>query len=176
MVRCPQCATTDDRVVDSRTVDDGTSIRRRRECLSCGRRFTTYERLEEVPLSVVKRSGRRELFERAKVVEGVRAAAKNRPVTAEAMEALAVEVDEALRLEGSEVTSNRVGFAVLERLRAIDEVAYVRFASVYKGFSGVEDFRREVEQLPLHVATRQVDDLFVDRPEGSSHGGGSSAG
>lgn len=135
-------------MVDSRTVEDGTSIRRRRECLGCARRFTTYERLEEAPLTVVKRSGRKELFDRAKVVAGIRAAAKNRPVSAAAMESLAGEVDEALRLEGSEVTSYQVGFAVLGRLRALDEVAYVRFASVYKDFSGLDDFRREVGQHP----------------------------
>lgn len=148
-MRCPQCTSTDDRVVDSRTVEDGASIRRRRECLGCARRFTTYERLEEAPLTVVKRSGRKELFDRAKVVAGIRSAAKNRPVPAAAMESLAGEVDEALRLEGSEVTSYQVGFAVLERLRALDEVAYVRFASVYKDFSGLDDFRREVGQQPL---------------------------
>jgi transcriptional repressor NrdR len=136
-------------VVDSRTVEDGASIRRRRECLGCARRFTTFERLEEAPLTVVKRSGRKELFDRAKVVAGIRSAAKNRPVPAAAMESLAGEVDEALRLEGSEVTSYQVGFAVLERLRALDEVAYVRFASVYKDFSGLDDFRREVGQQPL---------------------------
>ena len=145
-MRCPQCTSTDDRVVDSRTVEDGASIRRRRECLGCARRFTTYERLEEAPLTVVKRSGRKELFDRAKVVAGIRSAAKNRPVPAAAMESLAGEVDEALRLEGSEVSSYQVGFAVLERLRALDEVAYVRFASVYKDFSGLDDFRREVGQ------------------------------
>jgi len=135
-------------VVDSRTVEDGASIRRRRECLGCARRFTTYERLEDAPLTVIKRSGRKELFDRAKVVAGIRAAAKNRPVSAAAMESLAGEVDEALRLEGSEVTSYQVGFAVLGRLRALDEVAYVRFASVYKDFSGLDDFRREVGQHP----------------------------
>ncbi|MDQ2726455.1 MAG: transcriptional regulator NrdR [Actinomycetota bacterium] len=148
-MRCPQCTSADDRVVDSRTVEDGGSIRRRRECLGCARRFTTYERLEDAPLTVVKRSGRKELFDRAKVVAGIRSAAKNRPVSAPAMEALAGEVDEALRLEGSEVTSYQVGFAVLERLRTLDEVAYVRFASVYKDFSGLDDFRREVGQQPL---------------------------
>ena len=95
---------------------------------------------------MVKRSGRKELFDRAKVVAGIRSAAKNRPVSAAAMELLAGEVDEALRLEGSEVSSYQVGFAVLERLRALDEVAYVRFASVYKDFSGLDDFRREVGQ------------------------------
>lgn len=131
--------------MDSRTADEGTSIRRRRECLTCGRRFTTYERIEEVPLTVIKRSGRRELFDRAKVIAGLRAAAKNRPVSPAVMEALASEVDEALRLEGTQVTSAQVGLAVLERLRDLDEVAYLRFASVYKDFSGLDDFRREVE-------------------------------
>jgi transcriptional repressor NrdR len=144
-VRCPQCAATDDKVVDSRTADEGASIRRRRECLACHRRFTTYERVEEAPLTVIKRSGRRELFDRAKVIAGLKAAAKNRPVGAEAMDALAAEVDETLRLEGTQVTSDQVGLAVLERLRDLDEVAYLRFASVYKDFSDLDDFRREVE-------------------------------
>ena len=137
----------DDKVVDSRGAEDGQAIRRRRECLNCGRRFTTYERLEEVPLVVVKRSGRREPFERAKVTEGVRAAAKNRPVSAEAMEELAAEVEEEVRLIGHEVTYQQVGLAVLDRLRALDEVAYLRFASVYKGFSGATDFEREAGLL-----------------------------
>ena len=144
-MRCPQCAATDDRVVDSRTADEGASIRRRRECLACGRRYTTYERVEEAPLTVIKRSGRRELFDRAKVIGGLKAAAKNRPVSAEVMDGLAGEVDEALRLEGTQVTSDQVGLAVLERLRDLDEVAYLRFASVYKDFAGLDDFRREVE-------------------------------
>jgi transcriptional repressor NrdR len=144
-VRCPQCATTDDKVIDSRTADEGGSIRRRRECLACGRRFTTYERVEETPLTVIKRSGRRELFDRAKVIAGLKAAAKNRPLSGEVMDAVAGEVDEVLRLEGAQVTSDQIGLAVLERLRDLDEVAYLRFASVYKDFSGLDDFRREVE-------------------------------
>jgi transcriptional repressor NrdR len=134
-------------VVDSRLADDGAAIRRRRECLACGRRFTTYERVEEVPLTVVKRSGYRAPFDRAKIVAGLRAATKNRPVSPEQMEALAVEVEESLKLEGPEVGSQQIGVAVLERLRALDEVAYVRFASVYKGFADVDDFAREVGLL-----------------------------
>jgi transcriptional repressor NrdR len=141
------CSSLEDKVVDSRLVEDGGAIRRRRECLQCGRRSTTYERLEEVPLMVVKRSGQRQPFDRAKVVTGVRAAAKNRPITVEQMTTLAVEVEEALRLEGSDVTSHQVGLAVLDHLRAIDEVAYVRFASVYKGFADIGDFEREVGLL-----------------------------
>jgi transcriptional repressor NrdR len=146
-VRCPICSSFEDRVVDSRLADDGTAIRRRRECATCGRRFTTFERIEESALIVVKRSGDREPFDRTKVVAGVRAATKNRPVGEGAMEALAGEVEEAVRLEGPEVTSQRIGVAVLDRLRRLDEVAYLRFASVYKGFEDVGDFEREVGLL-----------------------------
>jgi transcriptional repressor NrdR len=127
--------------------DDGTAIRRRRECATCGRRFTTFERIEEAPLMVVKRSGDQEPFERSKVVAGVRAATKNRPVSVEAMDAVAGEVEEAMRLLGPEPTSQQIGVAVLDRLRRLDEVAYLRFASVYKGFEDVGDFEREVDLL-----------------------------
>jgi len=146
-MRCPTCASLDDKVVDSRLADEGVSIRRRRECLGCGRRFTTFERVEEVGLVVLKRSGLREPFRRGKVVAGVAAAAKNRPVGPEQLEGLAADVEEALRVEGSEVTSARVGAIVLDRLRALDEVTYVRFASVYKGFDDPGDFEREVLAL-----------------------------
>ena len=146
-VRCPSCAGFDDKVVDSRTADDGTAIRRRRECLACGRRFTTYERLEEAPLQVLKRSGQRVPFERAKIVAGIRAAAKNRPVGDEALDALGTEIEEALRLDGPELTTEQIGRAVLDRLRDLDEVAYLRFVSVYKGFEDLTDFEREVVLL-----------------------------
>jgi transcriptional repressor NrdR len=143
-MRCPACGNTDDKVVDSRTADDDHAIRRRRECLACGRRFTTFERFEEAPLVVVKRSGEREPFDRAKVVRGLAAACKNRPVSPEQMESMAADVEEAMRLDGAEVTTEQVGLAVLERLRAVDDVAYLRFASVYKGFEDLGDFEREV--------------------------------
>lgn len=146
-MRCPSCSGFDDKVIDSRTADDGGSIRRRRECLGCGRRFTTYERLEEAPLVVVKRSGQRIAFDRQKIVSGIRAAAKNRPVSPEALEALGTEIEESLRLEGPEVTSEQIGRAVLDRLRDLDEVAYLRFVSVYKGFEDLTDFEREVVLL-----------------------------
>jgi transcriptional repressor NrdR len=146
-VRCPWCQSLDDKVVDSRLAEDGGAIRRRRECLSCNRRYTTYERLEEQPLWVLKRGGEREPFDRAKLVAGVRAATKNRPVTEEQLEELAGQVEEALRGEGLELTSEQIGRAVLERLRDLDEVAYLRFASVYKGFEDVGDFEREVGLL-----------------------------
>jgi transcriptional repressor NrdR len=146
-MRCPACSSLDDRVVDTRLADEGSAIRRRRECIRCGRRFTTYERFEDVPLIVVKRSGQAQPFDRAKIVDGVRAAAKNRPVAPKQMEALAVDVEESLRLEGHEVTTEQIGRAVLERLRELDEVAYVRFASVSKGFSDAGDFEREIGLL-----------------------------
>jgi transcriptional repressor NrdR len=154
-VRCPQCASLEDKVVDSRLADDGAAIRRRRECLTCGRRYTTYERLEDVPLMVLKRSGDREPFDRAKVVAGVQAAAKNRPVSPEQMEAVAAEVEERVRMEGTEVTTQQIGLAVLERLRLLDDVAYLRFASVYKGFTDLEDFEREVGLLTKDTAPKQ---------------------
>ncbi|MGD0320563.1 MAG: transcriptional regulator NrdR [Acidimicrobiales bacterium] len=146
-VQCPWCRGLDDKVVDSRLAEDGAAIRRRRECLSCGRRFTTYERLEEAPLWVEKRSGQREPFDRSKLVAGMRAATKNRPVTDVALEELAQQVEESLRGQGAVVASQQIGVAVLERLREVDDVAYLRFASVYKGFEDVGDFQREVGLL-----------------------------
>jgi transcriptional repressor NrdR len=146
-VRCPWCAGVDDKVVDSRLAEEGGAIRRRRECLRCGRRFTTYERVDEVAVVVVKRSGEREPFQRAKVAAGVRAATKNRPVSEEAIDALAAEVEEEARLVGPEPTSHEIGLLTLERLRGLDEVAYLRFASVYKGFEDAGDFEREVGLL-----------------------------
>jgi transcriptional repressor NrdR len=148
-VRCPVCASLDDKVVDSRLAEDGVAIRRRRECLACGRRFTTYERLDDLPLHVIKRSGDREPWDRAKVVAGLHAAAKNRPLADELIDDIALQVEEEARLAGPEVTSEQVGLAVLERLRPLDEVAYLRFASVYKGFADADDFAREARDAGL---------------------------
>ena len=143
-------------MVDSRTAEDGAAIRRRRECLSCGHRFTTYERLEELPLVVVKRSGDRVPFDRDKITRGVRAAAKNRPLTEGQMLGIAVEVEEALQVAGGgDVTSHAIGLAVLERLRELDPVAYMRFASVYKGFDDLADFEREVTMLAKDTAPKR---------------------
>ncbi len=146
-MRCPACSSVDDKVVDSRLTDDGDAIRRRRECLGCGRRFTTFERAEEAPLVVVKRSGARQPFDRAKVVAGMVAAAKNRPVAVATMELVAAEIEEELRLQGAELPAEAIGQAVLAHLRELDDVAYVRFASVYKEFDDVADFQREVGLL-----------------------------
>jgi transcriptional repressor NrdR len=150
-VRCPLCLTPDTRVVDSRTAEEGAAIRRRRACQSCGHRFTTYERLEEVPITVVKRSGGREPFDRAKIIVGVRLAATGRPVTAEQLDLLAADVEDAVRLGGAEVSSDLIGATVLQGLRKLDEVAYLRFASVHKSFDDVEDFQREARLLSGRV-------------------------
>ena len=144
-MRCPYCSSEEDKVVDSRLAEEGRAIRRRRECLECGRRFTTFERIEDVPLIVEKRGGDEEPFDRMKVVEGIRRACKNRPVTEVQIEALAEEVEEAIRADGRRrVASADVGREVLDRLRALDDVAYLRFASVYKGFQELTDFEREL--------------------------------
>ncbi len=136
--------------------EDGAAIRRRRECAGCGHRYTTFERIDEVPLMVVKRSGARQPFDRTKLIDGLRAATKNRPVTDEQLETVALQVEEELREGAGEATSEQVGLAVLERLRLVDEVAYLRFASVYKGFEGVDDFRREVGLLTKTTAPKRA--------------------
>ena len=146
-MRCPGCATSVDKVIDSRAAEEGGAIRRRRECLECGRRFTTYERIEETPLLVVKRNGMRQQFDRSKMMLGMSAATKNLPISVEQLESAAAEIEEAVRLGGAEVRSLEIGVAVLERLRLIDGVAYLRFASVYKGFTDPDDFAREVRLL-----------------------------
>jgi transcriptional repressor NrdR len=143
-VRCPWCGNPDDRVVDSRTAEGGVAIRRRRECLRCSRRFTTFERVVEVGVSVVKRDGAKEPFDRAKIVAGVTKAIKNRPVTPEQVEALAARTEERLRRKGPLVTTQEVGLEVLAQLRRLDDVAYLRFASVYKDFQELTDFEREL--------------------------------
>ncbi|MEI8263473.1 MAG: transcriptional repressor NrdR [Actinobacteria bacterium] len=154
-MRCPFCAADDDRVVDSRMAEEGGSIRRRRECVACGQRFTTFERIEEMPLVVEKRSGSREPFDRSKVISGVNSACKNRPVSEEAIDNLASQVEESLRSMNETVTTQDIGVAVLERLKELDDVAYVRFASVYKGFEDVGDFQREVGLLTKSTAPKR---------------------
>lgn len=149
-MHCPVCRHDDTKVIDSRPADEGAAIRRRRSCPECAYRFTTYERLEGAPLMVLKRSGGRQPFDRAKVADGIRSACKGRPVPDEMVEELAEAVEDNVRLEaaaGKDVTSSLVGHCVLERLRTVDEVAYMRFASVYKNFDDASDFRRELALL-----------------------------
>ncbi|MGC8498054.1 MAG: transcriptional regulator NrdR [Acidimicrobiales bacterium] len=153
-MRCPYCAAGEDRVVDSRVAEDGSAIRRRRECAVCGQRFTTFERIEEAALVVVKRSGGREAFDGAKLLAGMVAAAKNRPVDESVLIGVVSRIEEQMRARGGDVPSEDIGRAVLDALRAIDDVAYVRFASVYKGFEGTEDFAREIGLLVKATAPK----------------------
>ena len=147
-MRCPFCRHGDSRVVDSRETDEGATTRRRRACPGCGRRFTT---VEEAVLAVVKRSGVTEPFSREKVIKGVRRACQGRDVDDDALNLLAQQVEDAVRAAGSpEIPSNEVGLAILGPLRDLDEVAYLRFASVYRSFSSAADFEREIESLRAH--------------------------
>lgn len=146
-MRCPACGDLNDRVVDSRQTDDGRSIRRRRQCEACGGRFTTFERVEATAVQVRKRGGEVEPFDASKVAAGVSAACKSRPVDPGQIAVLVAEVEDALQRQGKEVSSDEVGLEVLVRLRALDEVAAVRFASVYKGFDNISDFEREIRLL-----------------------------
>ncbi|MDQ3937776.1 MAG: transcriptional regulator NrdR [Chloroflexota bacterium] len=147
-MRCPYCQTDDDRVVDSRAAEAGAAIRRRRECRSCHHRFSTYERIEQSGVLVRKRSGIAEPFDRNKLRAGIEKATKNLPVTADQVRDAVSTIDHHLRASGKrEVDSKTIGAEVLEALRAIDHVAYMRFASVYKGFTSPEDFTRELATL-----------------------------
>ena len=147
-MHCPFCRNPDSRVVDSRETDEGQAIRRRRSCPECGRRFTT---VETAVLAVVKRSGVTEPFSREKVISGVRRACQGRQVDDDALNLLAQQVEDTVRAAGSpEVPSNEVGLAILGPLRELDEVAYLRFASVYRSFTSAADFEREIEDLRAH--------------------------
>ena len=155
-MHCPSCSFDDTKVIDSRLSEEGGAIRRRRSCTQCGYRFTTYERLEEVALNVLKRGGGKQPFDRRKMMAGIQAAVKGRPVGDEMIMEIAERIEDALRIEGGDVTSNQVGHAVLEQLRLIDEVAYMRFASVYKNFDDATDFKRELALLKKHTSTSRV--------------------
>jgi transcriptional repressor NrdR len=147
-MRCPHCSTRDTRVVDSRDLDESTTIRRRRECAACSARFTTYERVEAARLIVVKRDGTRQEFDRDKLASGLAKALTRRPVPDDAAERAADSIETELRGSGqSEIPSSRVGALAMDRLRALDHIAYIRFASVYQSFEDLEDLKREVDQL-----------------------------
>ncbi|MGC8723716.1 MAG: transcriptional regulator NrdR [Acidobacteriota bacterium] len=147
-MRCPFCGFLEDKVVDSREVSGGTSIRRRRECLECHRRFTSYERIETVPYRVIKKDGRREKFDRDKLLNGLLKACEKRPVPTSALETIVEEVEGLLQTAADrEVSTTDIGNLVMERLRVLDEVAYVRFASVYRQFGDITEFLEEVRHL-----------------------------
>lgn len=147
-MKCSQCYHKNSRVLDSRPIEDGETIRRRRECEQCGFRFTTFERREEVPLIIVKKDGTRQEFERDKLIRGLMRACEKRPVTIKTIEQLALDVEQAMRnSEEPEISSEDIGEMVLERLLEIDEVAYVRFASVYRQYKNVNVFLDELKEL-----------------------------
>ncbi len=147
-MKCPKCKHPDTRVYDSRPTDDGQVIRRRRECEACGFRFTTYERWEEPPLMVVKKDGRRERFDRTKLMNGLLKAIEKRPVPMEALEKIVREVEVTIADQPNrELSTRRIGEIIMDRLKDLDTVAYVRFASVYRAFAEADDFIREVRRL-----------------------------
>lgn len=147
-MKCPYCAHLGDKVVDSRESREGDVIRRRRECLECGRRFTSYERIDEIPYMVVKKDGRRERFERQKLVAGLLKACEKRPVRVSALDDVADAVEAALQEKPErEMSTEEIGAHVMEALRRLDKVAYVRFASVYRNFRDIDEFKNELNDL-----------------------------
>lgn len=147
-MKCPYCGAVDSRVIDSRPTEEYTAIRRRRECTGCGRRFTTYEKIEELPLMVIKKDGSRETFDRGKILTGLFKACEKRPVSAATLEQAVDAIELALRNQlRPEVSSQEIGEMVMDQLSTIDEVAYVRFASVYRQFTDINRFRQELDKL-----------------------------
>lgn len=147
-MKCPVCGYTESKVIDSRPSEEGSSIRRRRECLSCQNRFTTYEKIETLPLLVIKKDKTRELFDKNKLLSGIIKACHKRPVTMEQMEEVATEIEAELQNSLTrEISSQRIGVLVMDKLKCLDPVAYVRFASVYREFKDLDTFMRELEQL-----------------------------
>ncbi|HIY58333.1 MAG TPA: transcriptional regulator NrdR [Candidatus Tetragenococcus pullicola] len=147
-MHCPKCHHNNSRVIDSRQTDDGRTIRRRRECENCGYRFTTFERIEESPLLVIKKNGAREEFNREKILRGIIRSAEKRPVSMEQMEQIVDHVERKLRELGeNEVSSNKIGEFVMEELKDVDEIAYIRFASVYRQFKDMSVFLKELQDI-----------------------------
>jgi transcriptional repressor NrdR len=156
-MKCPFCGASDDKVVDSRESREGEVIRRRRECVPCGRRFTSYETIEEIPYMVVKNDGRREAFDRKKLRAGLVKACEKRPVAPARLDAIVDEIETLLHdAEEREIATTRVGSLVMERLRELDKVAYVRFASVYRKFEDVDEFLRELKNLIGRAETKVI--------------------
>ena len=170
-MRCPNCGERDTRVVDSRDLDESATIRRRRECNLCATRFTTYERIESARLAVMKTDGRREEFDRDKLASGIAKALTRRPVPADAATKAAEEIEAALRSRGvSEVPSTEIGAMAMDKLRELDQIAYIRFASVYQSYEGLEDLRKEVDSL-LSEREEVEREEIVDLPRGGSASG-----
>ena len=157
-MNCPFCNTPETKVIDSRPTEEGQAIRRRRECEACGKRFTTYEKIEEVLFMVVKRDGSREQFDRSKILNGIIRACQKRPVTLEQMESIVIDIERSLNSQmEKEVSTEFIGNAVMDHLKDLDQVAYVRFASVYRKFTDVETFVSEIEKLVSNEKGKKID-------------------
>lgn len=153
-MKCPICYFNDTKVVDSRVSSDGSSIRRRRECLKCGFRFSTYEEIELLELVIVKRDGRREAYSREKLVEGLKKSCEKRPITADRFKRLIHAIERDLqKLKKGEITSRQIGLAVMKNLKKIDQIAYIRYASVYQSFKDASDFKKELNKL---IKTKRI--------------------
>jgi len=147
-MRCPYCGYNEDKVIDSRETQDATSVRRRRECLNCGRRYTTYEYVEKTPLMVIKKDGRREAFQREKILNGLLRACHKRPISVETLERVVSEIEKEIQKKfDREIESRYIGELVMEKLSQLDDVAYVRFASVYRQFKDINQFLRELREI-----------------------------
>ncbi len=156
-MRCPQCGSMDSRVMETRTADEGRSIRRRRECAACGFRFTTYERIEEQKmLWISKKDGRREAFDRSKLIRGISRACERLPVSLDAIEDMAGRIESRLRESGDEVASAEIGELVMKELAEVNKVAYVRFASVYREFTDISSFEQEIARLISRAADEKT--------------------
>jgi transcriptional repressor NrdR len=155
-MRCPYCGYKEDKVVDSRSTSDGSAVRRRRECLKCGRRFTTYEYVEEMSLMVIKKDGRRESFDRKKLLAGIVKACEKRPISIEKMEEIVSSVEHTIQRRASrEIASQAIGEFIMEKLKHLDDVAYVRFASVYRQFRDISQFMNELEGILVKGKSRR---------------------
>ena len=164
-MRCPYCSSIDNKVVDSRMGKEGDSIRRRRECLKCEGRFTTYERVEEVLPSVIKKDGRREPFDRLKILNGLKKACEKRPISTEMLEKTVEEIEKSLQEKGlKEIPSTVIGEEVMERLHKLDEVAYVRFASVYRSFRDINEFMSELKDILSNKEIKAVKET-TEKPQ-----------
>ncbi|MCD6220588.1 transcriptional repressor NrdR [bacterium] len=147
-MKCPYCGFGQDKVIDTREINDGLQIRRRRECLNCGKRFTTYEEIEMKPLIVIKKDGRREKFNREKIFTGIQKACEKRPISTEEIEKIIMEIEQELRQKfDREVPSKEIGKIIIKKLKKIDKVAYIRFASVYREFQDISEFKKEIEKI-----------------------------
>lgn len=147
-MKCPYCSEADSKVIDSRSTEEGVSIRRRRECLVCGKRFTTYEKVENVPIMVIKKDHSRQPFDRTKILNGLKRACEKRPISLSEIETIVYEIETSIynSLE-REISTNEIGEMLIEKLRKLDQVAFVRFASVYRDFQDVETFRHEIDKI-----------------------------